>query len=517
MEWIIGAVIGMVVGSVGLWIFLKLSTGKKLLQATREAKRILADAVSEAETLKREKLIEVQEELLENKQRLEREIEFTKEELNKQKRWLEKKELQIDRKAEIIQKKEKEANFLRGKVEEKEKYIQQKTEELNQLITEQIQKLEEISGFTREEAQQILLKDMEAEAKKEGEKITNAIIDKAKLEANRKAMEIVVSAIQQTAAEQSAEATVSVVTLPNDDMKGRIIGREGRNIRAFELATGVDVIIDDTPEVVILSSYNSYRREIARLALEKLILDGRIHPARIEEVVAKTTEEVKASLRDTGEEAMLEIGVHGLPDEIVELVGKLKYLTSYGQNVLNHSMEVAYLAGVMAAELGLDPKIARRAGLLHDIGKAIQRHTDADHSQTGAELLKKFNENPLVINAVAAHHKEAEASSPYAILIAAADSISGSRPGARRETLQSFIKRMHTLEDIAKKIKGVQNCYAIQAGKEVRVIVDCEVVDDNQAKDLAREIAKQIQSNSEFPGQIKVTVIREYRAFDYAT
>ncbi|HFE64073.1 MAG TPA: ribonuclease Y, partial [Caldithrix sp.] len=378
MEWIIGAVIGMVVGSVGLWIFLKLSAGKKLLQATQEAKRVLADAVSEAETLKKEKLIEVQEELLESKQRLEKEIDSKKETLQREERRLDQKELQIDRKAEIIQKKEKEANFLRGKLEEKEKYIQQKTEELNQLISEQIQKLEEISGYTREEARQILLKDMEAEAKKEGEKITNAIIDKAKLEANRKAMEIVVSAIQQTAAEQSAEATVSVVTLPNDDMKGRIIGREGRNIRAFELATGVDVIIDDTPEVVILSSYNSYRREIARLALEKLILDGRIHPARIEEVVAKTTEEVKASLRDTGEEAMLEIGVHELPDEIVELVGKLKYLTSYGQNVLNHSMEVAYLAGVMAAELGLDPKIARRAGLLHDIGKAIQRHTDAD-------------------------------------------------------------------------------------------------------------------------------------------
>jgi ribonuclease Y len=283
------------------------------------------------------------------------------------------------------------------------------------------------------------------------------------------------------------------------------------------MVTGVDVIIDDTPEVVIISSFNSFRREIAKLAMEKLIMDGRIHPARIEEVVIKTEEEVKNSFRDVGEHAMLEVGVHGLADEVIELVGKLKYLTSYGQNVLNHCMEVAYLAGIMAAELELDPKLANRAGLLHDIGKAIDRPTDASHTKIGADLLKKFNENPFVVNAVEFHHGEEGANSPYAILVAAADSISGSRPGARRETLETFIKRMHGLEIIAGKFDGVEKVHAIQAGREVRVIVDCNSLDDNRSKDLARDIAHKIQEDSEFPGQIKVTVIREYRAFEYAT
>lgn len=517
MEWVVGIVIGILVGSVSLWFFLKMSSGKKILNATSEAARIVEEAKSEAESLKKEKLIEVQEELFENKQKLEKEIDVRRENLQKQELSLDHRELEIDRKAEIIDKKEKDVNILDKQVGEKEKYIEKKTDELNQLISDQINKLEEVSGLTREEARQILIKDMEDNAREEGKKIVNKILDQAKLEANRKAMEIVVSAIQQTAAEQSAEATVSVVTLPNDDMKGRIIGREGRNIRAFELVTGVDVIIDDTPEVVILSSFNSYRREIAKIAMEKLILDGRIHPARIEEVVQKTEEEVKNSFRDIGEQAMLDAGVHGLPDEIIELIGKLKYLTSYGQNVLNHSLEVAYLAGMMATELGLDPKIAKRAGLLHDIGKAIDRHTDAPHTQVGADLLKKYNENPLVINAIESHHEEVNATSPYTILVAAADSISGSRPGARRETLETFIKRMHGLEKIAEHFEGVEKVHAIQAGREVRVIVDCNHMDDNRAKDLAREIAQKIQADSEFPGQIKVTVIREYRAFEYAT
>ncbi|MEJ2634144.1 MAG: ribonuclease Y [Calditrichia bacterium] len=517
MQWIIGVLIGLVAGSVGLWLFLKSSAGKKLLTAEEEAKHLLEDAKSEAETLKKEKLIEVQEELFEHKQLLEKEVETKRENLLNEERRLDQKELEIDRKAEIIEKKEKDVNLLERQLTDKEKYVQQKTGELNELISEEIHKLEEISGLTQAEARQILIKDMEQDAQEEGKRIVTSIVEKAKLEANRRALEVVVSAIQQTAAEQSAEATVSVVTLPNDDMKGRIIGREGRNIRAFELATGIDVIIDDTPEVVILSSYNSFRREIARIALEKLILDGRIHPARIEEVVNKTEEEVKASFRDIGEQAMLDVGVHGLPDEIIEMLGKLRYLTSYGQNVLNHSLEVAYLCGIMASELQLDPKIAKRAGLLHDIGKAIDRHTDANHAQLGAELLKKHNENPMVINAVMAHHKEEEATSPYTILVAAGDTISGSRPGARRESLESFIKRMHGLEEIAGKIPGVEKVHAIQAGREVRIIVDCNSVDDNRAKELAREIAMHIQSESEFPGQIKVTVIREYRAYDYAT
>jgi ribonuclease Y len=517
MIWIISGLIGLVVGSVSLWFFLKITAGSKLISAREEAKNILEDAKSEAESLKKEKLIEVQEELFENKQKLEKEIESKKENLQKQENLLDQKELEIDRKAEIIEKKEKDVLKLEKQLTDKEKYVQDKTQELNTLISEQVQKLEEISGLTREEAKQLLIKDMEKEAEAEGMKLVNALIDEAKLIGKRKALEVVVSAIQQTAAEQSAEATVSVVTLPNDDMKGRIIGREGRNIRAFELASGVDVIIDDTPEIVILSSYNSFRREIAKIAMEKLILDGRIHPARIEEVVQKTEEEVKASFRDIGEQAMLDAGVHGLPDEIIEMLGKLKYLTSYGQNVLKHCLEVSYLAGIMASELDLDPKIAKRAGLLHDIGKAIERHSDLPHTKTGAELLKKYNENPVVINAIECHHNEEEATSPYTILVAAADTISGSRPGARRESLESFIKRMYNLEEIAKKLSGVKSVHAIQAGREVRVIVDCDSIDDNKAKELAKEIAHTIQDNSEFPGQIKVTVIREYRAFDYAT
>jgi ribonuclease Y len=517
MFWYTGIVVGIIVGAVGLWLYLKIFSKNKILEAQKIADQLLSDAKSEAESLKKEKLIEVQEELFENKQKLEKEIENRQNSLQKQEADLDQKELEIDRKAEIIEKKEKDVSVLERQLKEKETYNQKKTEELNQAIAEQMTKLEEISGLHKEEARDILIKSMEDEAKEEGQKIVHKIIDQAKLEASRRAMEIVVSAIQQTAAEQSAEATVSVVTLPNDDMKGRIIGREGRNIRAFEMVTGVDVIIDDTPEVVIISSFNSFRREIAKLAMEKLIMDGRIHPARIEEVVIKTEEEVKSSFRDVGEHAMLEVGVHGLADEVIELVGKLKYLTSYGQNVLNHCMEVAYLAGIMAAELELDAKLAKRAGLLHDIGKAIDRPTDASHTKIGADLLKKFNENPFVVNAVEFHHGEEGANSPYAILVAAADSISGSRPGARRETLETFIKRMHGLEIIAGKFDGVEKVHAIQAGREVRVIVDCNSLDDNRSKDLARDIAHKIQEDSEFPGQIKVTVIREYRAFEFAT
>lgn len=517
MEWYWALLIGLVAGAVCLWLFLHIFQNAKLVKAREKADRLIQDATSEAEALKKEKLIEVQEELFNHKQQLEKEIEFKREQLQKQTLRLDQREIEIDRRAEMIEKKEKDLSNLEKQLKEKERYIQQKTTDLNNILTEQIKKLEEISGLTRQEARDILIKDMENEAKEEGKKLVNKILDQAKLEANRKAMEIVVSAIQQTAAEQSSEATVSVVTLPNDDMKGRIIGREGRNIRAFEMITGVDVIIDDTPEVVILSSFNSYRREIAKQAMEKLILDGRIHPARIEEVVQKTEEEVKSTFRDIGEQAMLEVGVHGLPDEIIELIGKLKYLTSYGQNVLNHCLEVAYLAGIMASELGLDPKIAKRAGLLHDIGKAIDRRSDSSHTQLGAELLRKYNENPVVINAIESHHAEEGATSPYTILIAAADSISGSRPGARRETLETFIKRMQNLEEIAHQFQGVVKAHAIQAGREVRIIVDCNSVDDNRAKELAREIAQKIQQQSEFPGQIKVTVIREYRAFEYAT
>ncbi|MFZ0391133.1 MAG: ribonuclease Y [Calditrichia bacterium] len=517
MEWIIGTLVGLVVGVLAFWLFLKITANQKLLNAGAEAEHILDDARSAAGQLKKEKLIEVQEELFEHKTRLEKEIENREYQLRKQERRLDQRELEIDRKAEVIEKKEKNVDNLEKQLQEKATYVERKTQDLNDLITEEIKKLEEISGLTREEARHLLLRDMEEEAQEEGKQIVHSIVEQAKLEANRRALEIVVSAIQQISAQQSAEATVSVVTLPNDDMKGRIIGREGRNIRAFEMVSGTDVIIDDTPEVVILSSYNSFRREVAKISLEKLILDGRIHPARIEEVLKKTEEEVRESFRDIGEEAMLEAGVHGLAPEVVEMLGKLKYLTSYGQNVLNHCLEVSHLCGIMAAELGLDPKVAKRAGLLHDIGKAIDRHSDADHQKMGADLLKKYNELPAVINAVACHHIEEDATSPYTILVAAADTISGSRPGARRESLQNFIQRMRELEDIATQFDGVDQAHALQAGREVRVIVNCDSVEDNRAREMAREIARKIQEKTEFPGQIKVTVIREYRAYDYAT
>jgi len=517
MEWVVALLVGILVGGSGLFFFLKMTSNKTILNAQKDAKNIVAAAEKEVDTLKKEKLIEAQEEIYEQKQKLEQEYEKKRSHLGNTERELDQKEIDIDRKGEFISKKEKEVLSLEKHLKDKETYIKQKTEELNKLITEEIQKLEEISGLTREEAKQVLLKDMENEAREEGVRIAHKLLEQTRLEANRKAREIVVQAIQQISAEQSVEATVSVITLPNDDMKGRIIGREGRNIRAFELITGVDVIIDDTPEVVVLSSYNSYRREIAKKALEKLISDGRIHPARIEEVVEKTTQEMKESLNEIGEQALLDLGVHGVAPELTEILGKLKYRTSYGQNVLNHCKEVAYLCGIMAAELELDVKLAKRAGILHDIGKGLESYSEADHASLGGELLRKYNENPVVVNAAESHHDDREIISPITILVAAADSISGSRPGARRESLESFIKRMHNLEDIARGFDGIQKSYAIQAGREIRVIVETQKVDDSQARELAREIAKKVQMNIEFPGQIKVTVIREYRAYSYAT
>lgn len=517
MEWVAALLVGILIGGIGLLVFLKMTSNKTILNAQRDAKNIIAAAEKEADTLKKEKLIELQEETYEQKQKLEQEYEKKRVNLTQIERNLDQKEIDVDRKGEFISKKEREVLLFEKQLKEKEKYVKEKSEELNRLITQEIQKLEEISGYTREEAKKVLLQDMENQAREEGLRIAHNLLEQARLEANRKAREIVVQAIQQISAEQSVEATVSVITLPNDDMKGRIIGREGRNIRAFELITGVDVIIDDTPEVVVLSSYNSYRREIAKKALEKLISDGRIHPARIEEVVEKTGQEMKESLAEIGEQALLELGIHGVAPELTEILGKLKYRTSYGQNVLNHCKEVAYLCGIMAAELDLDVKLAKRAGIMHDIGKGLESYSEADHASLGGELLRKFNENPAVINAAECHHDYREVVSPITLLVASADKISGSRPGARRESLESFIKRMHSLEDIARQFNGVEKSYAIQAGREVRVIVETAKIDDAQAKELAREIAKKIQMNIEFPGQIKVTVIREYRAYSYAT
>lgn len=517
MNWIVALLLGMLGGMIILFLYLYLTSKEKLLQAQKQADRIITDAKQESETLKKEKIIEAEESVYQKKQKIEKELDQKRSQLRSLERQIDQKEVDIDRKGEIVEKKEKEIELQEKKYRERETYIQQKTKELNDLINEEVQKLEEISGLTREQAKQILLKDMETAAQEEGDKITQRIIEEAKLEGGRKAREITVQAIQQVSYEQSVESTISVLTLPNDDMKGRIIGREGRNIRAFELVTGVDVIIDDTPEIVVISCYDPYRREIARLALEKLISDGRIHPARIEEVVEKTSEEMKESLKEVGEQALLELGVHGVPSEIIELLGKLKYRTSYGQNLLNHSIEVSHLCGIMAAELGLDAQIAKRAGVLHDIGKALENYSEDDHASQGSDLLRKFNEGPNILNAAEFHHDTGKASSPYTILVSAADVISGNRPGARRESLESFIQRLENLEELAEQFEGVSKAYSIQTGKELRVIVETDKIDDNRARQLSREIAKKIQEEVDGVGSVKVTVIREYRAYEYAT
>ncbi len=517
MMLIIGLILGALAGAAALYFYLKATHNKTLLAAEEQAQKILKDAQKEAETLKKEKLLEAEEAAYDIKQKAEAQAEARLAEIEEYSRQLDHKELEIDQKRHELESQRKELEVQQEVLEKKALYIEEKTTELNQLIQEQLHKLEEIAGLTRQEAKQQLIQEVEAEAREEGEKLAQSIIEKARTEAQRKAREIVVQAIEQVAARQSVEATVSIIHLPNDDMKGRIIGREGRNIRSFEMVTGVDVIIDDTPEIVVLSSFNSYRREIARRAMEKLVADGRIHPARIEEVVQKTEEEMSDVLKEIGEQALLDVGVHGVHPELVEMLGKLKYRTAYGQNVLNHSIEVAYLAGIIASELELEPYLAKRAGLFHDIGKAVEHYSEVDHAQLGADILQKYNEPEAVVNAALAHHDENQATTPYTFIVAAADVISGQRPGARRETLQNFLKRMRTLEEIAFQFDGVAKAYAIQAGREVRVMVETDKVDDTRARSLARDIAKRIQENLEFPWEIRVSVIREYRAYDYAT
>ena len=408
-------------------------------------------------------------------------------------------------------------------LEDKEKNLQQRAEEvalkdseLDQKISEQREKLESISGLTTDEAKKQLLKEVESEIVNEKANLIKELENKAKEDATKNAREIISYAVQKCAADHTSETTVSVVALPNDDMKGRIIGREGRNIKALETLTGIDLIIDDTPEAVIISGFDPLRREVARIALEKLIDDGRIHPAKIEEMVEKAKEELAATIKEEGERAVLETGVNGLPDDIVKLIGKLKYRTSYGQNVLNHSIEVSNLARIMAEELGLNPKIARRAGLLHDIGKALDHDMEGTHVEIGVDVLKKYKESDVIINAVEAHHGDVEPKSLEAVLVQAADAISASRPGARRETLETYIKRLEKLEEIADSFEGVEKSFAIQAGREIRIIVKPEKISDDQMVIMARDVSKRIENEMEYPGQIKVNVIRETRAIEYA-
>lgn len=477
--------------------------------AETKAREIIDDALKTADAKKREVLLEAKEEALKTKNDMDREVKERRAEQQRNEKRLVQKEEALDRKGESLEKKEASLNRRNDELDRKAKDVD-KIREMKQ------QELERVSGMTAEQAKQVLLDSVKDQVTHEMAVILKESEAKMKDDATNMAREIITTAIQRCAADHVAETTVSVVPLPSDEMKGRIIGREGRNIRALETATGIDLIIDDTPEAVILSGFDPIRREIARIALEKLIVDGRIHPARIEEMVQKATKDVEVKIREEGDAATFETNVHGLNPEIIKLLGRLHYRTSYGQNVLKHSIEVSYLAGLMAAELGLDVRMAKRAGLLHDIGKAVDHEMEGSHVALGAQILRKYKENPIIINAVEAHHGDVEPESLIAVLVQAADSISAARPGARRETLENYISRLDKLEGIANDFEGVSKSYAIQAGREIRMVVVPEQVNDDQMKILARDVAKRIEQEMEYPGQIKINVIRETRVVDYA-
>ena len=481
----------------------------KLGNADEKAREIIDEALKAAETKKRESLLEVKEESIRTKNELDKEIKERRAEAQRYERRVQQKEENIDKKADAIEKKE-------ASLAEKEEALTRQREEISKLSEQRLQELERISGLTSEQAKDYLLKIVEDEVKHETAVLIKEMESRAKEEADKKAKEYVVTAIQKCAADHVSETTISVVQLPNDEMKGRIIGREGRNIRTLETMTGVDLIIDDTPEAVILSGFDPIRREVARIALEKLIVDGRIHPARIEEMVEKAQKEVEVMIKEEGEAATLEVGVHGIHPELVRLLGKMKFRTSYGQNALKHSIEVAQLSGLLAAEMGLDVRMAKRAGLLHDIGKAVDHEMEGSHIQLGVDLCRKYKEGPVVINAVESHHGDVEAQTLIACLVQAADTISAARPGARRETLETYTTRLKQFEDITNNFKGVDKSFAIQAGREIRVMVVPEQINDSDMVLLARDISKQIEAELEYPGQIKVNVIRESRVIDYA-
>ena len=501
--------------AIAFWIKGQIAA-QKIKVAEGEAAHLIDNSKRKAETLLKEADLEIKDRLFKMKSDFDAETKETRSDLKQRDLHLMQKEENIDRKIEKHERKARDLNRKEKKIRKRSNEIERKELQYEELIEEQKQQLEKISGLSAEQAKELLIRAMENEARYEGAKIIKKIENEAKEQADRKSKKILATAIQRYAGDYVAERTVSVVQLPSDEMKGRIIGREGRNIRAIEAATGVDLIIDDTPEAVILSGFNPVRREVARLSLMRLISDGRIHPARIEDVVKKVGQEVDVTVKEAGEQAAFELGVHGIHNELIKTLGQLKFRTSYAQNVLQHSVEVGFLSGIMASELGLNAKMARRMGLLHDIGKAIDHEVEGPHAVIGSRLAKKFNESPKVVHAIAAHHEDVSPNSVLALLVQAADGLSGARPGARKELLENYIKRLEDLENIANSFKGVSNTYAIQAGRELRVIVESEVISDEEAILVSRDIAKQIEESLTFPGQIKVTVIRETRAVEYA-